>query len=119
MEEPIPLQRPCKIEEHEWNIEIDGGGTSISPHAKHDRVTRFAMNLWANEENTREYYSSGRKWYLGPACEDGGSVSESFVLDMRVKVREVSEHTPSTPMGPEEWDYWIEPVEITGGMLDG
>lgn len=88
--------KPCKIEDHNWEMSIEEGRVSIFCVDPHSNIERRAMNEWGN-----------RLGGLG-ACEPMVFQSEDYYVDgFPIDLEYVDDSTPSTPMSPAEYGYYI------------
>lgn len=96
-----PRVRPCKLEDHRWTLTVEDGRPSLSC------VDPCSEERKAGMDTERH----------GPMCDVVQEFVENMFLEGAIPVRlEIeTEHTPSTPNGPEEWSAWLvaHPISAT------
>lgn len=94
-----PRLPPCKLEDHQWELNIEDGQPVLS-----------CLDPCSEERK------SGMETHRhGPMCDVVLEFLDGMWLKAAIPVRPVieTEHTPSTPAGPEEWDAWLVLHPIT------
>lgn len=83
----------CIIADHKWSLEVEGGSASLrclDPHPE-------------------EFSNQVNPVYGPPVCLSQYWESDDLHCEgIPVQVRHVDDSTPSTPMGPAEYGFWIE-----------
>lgn len=88
-----PRLPPCQLEDHRWALTIEDGHPSLVCLDPCSEERKLGMN-------------TGRH---GPMCDVVYEFIDGMHMEGEIPVRPVieTEHTPSTPAGPEEWDAWL------------
>lgn len=87
-----PRLPACKLTDHRWAVAIEDGHPSLrclDPCSEERK-------LWMDTERH------------GPMCDVVYEFTDGMCMDeIPVTPRIETEHTPSTPAGPAEWDAWL------------
>jgi hypothetical protein len=88
-----PRLPPCRLEDHRWSLVIEDGRPSLNC-------------LDACSEERKLGMDTDRH---GPMCDVVQEFTDFMHMEGEIIVRPVieTEHTPSTPAGPAEWDAWL------------
>lgn len=88
-----PRLPPCQLEHHRWALSIEDGRPSLNCLDPCSEERKTGM------DTTRH----------GPMCDLVYEFTDLMYLEGEIPVTPeiVTEHTPSTPNGPEEWDAYL------------
>lgn len=88
-----PRQLPCTIEDHAWSLSVEDGQVSLNC-------------LDACSEERKCGMDTDRH---GPMCDVTLEFAEFMHMEGEIKVRPeiITDYTPSTPMGPAEYDAYL------------
>lgn len=87
-----PRLPPCRLEDHNWALTIEDQRPSL-------------LCLDPCSEERKVQMDTERH---GPMCDVVYEFVDGMYMDeIPVRLKIETEHTPSTPAGPEEWSAWL------------